>query len=660
MRHSTSSWCVVTSMICAGLLGCDASPFRTEQPNGDPVRDQPPPAILRQSDLRLGGTQFRHQVAGPALAFSLDGRTIFSGGSDGSVREWDVSTGELRRVLAERLDEVRALALAPGGRVLATGEKNGTVRLSDLATNKELWRSKAHTREITSLVFADDGKVLVSTGYDSTARVLDSATGREVHRLWTYEGGSVWAAVSPDGKSVATYGLDYILHVWKVSDWSEIKKIRPWAIAECLCISPDGRLVVAAGGSERSSIVDLETGQECPQSPSIERDVINAVAFSPNGTELVTGGYNRVMVWDVATGKPVRELEGICGSTKAVAYSRDGKYLAIGGDDGVVRLFDGPSGRPLRRPDGHQSWVTDLAVAPDGRTLASGAWDGTVRIWEIPSGKPFRTLSWELSKESWRSTEKVSSISICGNGKLLASSACDGPVRIWDLASGKETASIRRRLGTGAVILTRNGDEVLLGGLDKTFGFWDTKTGKPLRTFDEAGPARHLALSPDGRTFACPGTAKPKTVELRSSQTGAVLEELEVPPDEPTLHVTSDGVFFCFSPDGKTLAVARENMNGEAGHPIGLFDVATAKAVRAFGYRVRVTALAYSPDGKTVAAACADGKIGIWDTATGDCKEYFGTGQWRVHSLVFSRDGRWIFSGGEDGTVCGWRLGNMS
>jgi len=138
------------------------------------------------------------------------------------------------------------------------------------------------------------------------------------------------------------------------------------------------------------------------------------------------------------------------------------------------------------------------------------------------------------------------------------------------------------------------------------------------------------------------------------------LAELAVPADLPEKHTALDQVFFCFSPYGKTLAVARENMDGEAGHPISLFDVATGNVVRAFGDRVRITALAYSPDGMTVAAAWGDGAIGIWDAATGDRREYFRSGQWRVWSLVFTPGAPWLFSGGEDGTICGWRLGNTS
>jgi WD40 repeat protein len=650
LRHQFST--LLACFLFAGSPGCGAATWPNAQPSGEPEADLLPTAVLRQPDLRIGSLRFRHQLAGHALAFARDGKSVFSGGTDGTVREWDAATGECRRTLGGDRGMVLAIALALDGRTLASGQEDGSVRLWNLTTNKELWRTRAHNTAITSLAFAKEGRNLVSAGYDGVARVLDSATGREVRRLWSYEGGAVMAAVSADGKFVATAGLDHAVRVWKASDWSEVKCMFQVGI-DAMCFSPDGRLVVAAGGSEQITLLDIEAGKECPQSPE-NRDVIYAVAFSPDGKEFVTAGYNRAVVWDTATGKSVRELEGLCERAKAVVYSGDGTLLAIGGDDGVVRLFDWPSGRPLGRPEGHQACVTNLAVTPDGKTLASGGWDGTVRLWEIPSGKPLRTLTWELGQEFWRSTEGVSSISICGQGRRLASSTCDGPVRIWDLLSGNQMVTISRKLGTGAVILTQDGNEVLIGGLDATLGYWDTKTGKSLRIFEDVGPIRHLALSPDGETLACPGSAIPLTVELRSTRSGALISELAIPADKPVTTLTN--ALFSFSPDGKLLIVARPNLNGEASHPLCLFDVGTGNHVRSFGHRAGITALAYSPDGSTVAAACEGGAIGLWDVSTGERRDYFGTGQWVVRSLVFSRDGNWLFSGGEDGTICGWRL----
>ena len=101
--------------------------------------------------------------------------------------------------------------------------------------------------------------------------------------------------------------------------------------------------------------------------------------------------------------------------------------------------------------------------------------------------------------------------------------------------------------------------------------------------------------------------------------------------------------------------MARGNEVEVVRHPLRLFDLATKKEILAFGSG-QVTALAFTPDGRTIVSAGAGGVISLWDRATGARKDCFGTGQWAIRSLVFSSDGRMLYSGGDDGTICGWNV----
>jgi WD40 repeat protein len=638
--------------------GCSRQPVSPDVPGLEERSEtQEEAAPLRNPAIRLGSTKFRHAVVGKALTFSPDSKTLYSGGTDGTVKAWNVETGEARRTFSGHAGAVNCLALAPGGRAVATGGKDGTVRLWDSATGEQKWKAAAHKGGVRSVDFSPDGKTVASAGWlDPVARLWDVATGKEVRGITTDEDFRLTAFFSPDGQSLATIGYrDSRIFLHKAADGSSVRHIG--LFADVACFSPDGRLLLAGGANEGEALVlwEVETGQKCPQSPK-HHGIVHAVAFAPDGKRFAAGeSFGLASVWDTTTGKKVVTLEGHYAATNAIAYSPDGKLLATGGQDGVVRLFDATAGRQLRAPDGHQAIVSALAITPDGKTLVSGGCDRSVRMWELPGGKPGRTLTWEHGKEWWFTRADVASVSVARDGKRLASSDTDGPVLIWDLVSGKQIRTIDQSPLHSRVAWDRGGDTLFLAGMDGVIGFWDVSTGKPLRTFGRAGGGiGDRALSPDGETFVCPGTVHPRTVELRSSQTGAVQSELVIPADNPAKHVTGDGVCLSFSPDGKTLAVARENMDGEARHPLCLFDVATGNVVRAFGHRVRITALAYSPDGNMIAAACADGDIGLWDCSTGERKDWFRTGQWCVPSLVFSADGTMLYSGGADGSICGW------
>jgi len=118
-----------------------------------------------------------------------------------------------------------------------------------------------------------------------------------------------------------------------------------------------------------------------------------SVAFSPDGSRIASGSYDRtVKIWDAKSGKEIRTLEGHSSWVNSVAFSPDGSRIASGSHDRTVKIWDAKSGKEIRTLEGHSGSVRSVAFSPDGSRIASGSHDRTVKIWDAKSGKEILTL----------------------------------------------------------------------------------------------------------------------------------------------------------------------------------------------------------------------------------------------------------------------------
>ena len=153
--------------------------------------------------------------------------------------------------------------------------------------------------------------------------------------------------------------------------------------------------------------------------------LVYAVAVSPDGHFIVSGSNDKtVKVWNTASGRLLRSLDGHTDSVRAVAVSPDGRFIVSGSNDKTVKVWDAASGRLLRSLDGHTDRVRAVAVSPDGRTIVSGSHDRTIRAWDLASGES-RMLFWNDAA--------IFSLALSGDGQLLACGDVSGRVWIFDV-----------------------------------------------------------------------------------------------------------------------------------------------------------------------------------------------------------------------------------
>jgi hypothetical protein len=288
---------------------------------------------------------------------------------------------------------------------------------------------------------------------------------------------------------------------------------------------------------------------------------------------------------------PRATFPGNSGPVWSVAFSPDGKALAMAIDDDSVKVWDTASAKVVATLHGHKGPVWSVAFSPDGATVATGSSDRTVRLWETSTWSQDRTLEHKGS---------VRALAFSRDGGKLVSGTRDGTVTVWNLGRPKEPLTIPGHLGeVVAVAFSPDGATVASASGDKTIKLWDARTGREAMTLQgHQGGIYAVAFAPDGQALASGGWDH--TVRLWDVATGE---------NRATLRGHEQDVWsVAFSPDGKTLA------SGSEDRTVKLWDAESGREVETLrGHTSSVYAVAFAPDGKTLASAGRDGTIKLWD-----------------------------------------------
>jgi RNA polymerase sigma factor (sigma-70 family) len=595
---------------------------------GDPL---PPGAVAR-----LGTKRGRHTDNLSALALSPDGLLLATRAGDDRVRIWCATTGMEIHVFGGPPGEpgLWGFAFAPDGKTLATCGADGMIRFYDPLSGRELYQALGNPRGVRAVAFSGDGSMLAVGGEDNEVDIWDAAALKELRRLGQV-GGPLTPkqaglyplrnlSFSPNDKALAALYLppdgdpQRFLRCLELRDVNTGRTLRrigvPFRADGQLPLSSDGQAVFWINEQGKVSLRAVASGE---QIRSFDDGVVaHAIARSDDGRTLAVASTEAVRLWEVSMGTMERVLPD-SGNRACLAFSRDGQTLAAGAYDGTFQLWNTATGEKLLQPfPGHEGRVLSVASSPDGKTLATCcAGSDAIRLWQASTGREIRRWHAHAAADG---TGEPTSLAYAPDGKTLASTGADRRVRLWDASSGKE-----------------------IGG-------FETRRDAP------SGPLR-LQFTPDGKLVATCDADGVICLYTTAGKEVCCFKDASQPPAE-------DGAVaaLALSSNGKLLA-------GSRGPLLRVWEIPSGREVcRLTSTAKRVTALAFSPDSKTLASAGDEDEVALWDVATGQERRRLvarGTTADRLHpdgyrnaprpgsfnALCFARDGQLLIGGRADG-----------
>jgi WD40 repeat protein len=667
------------------------TPHRVDA-NGDPM---PAKAVLRLGSVRFQLQELdrgfvsdrdRHWVIDRehAVALSPDGSTIVVPGMTHTFETplyfIDTRTGKCRRGPTVAKVQARQIRFGPDSKTLMLMGW-GTIALADIATG-HVAKSFEFKDSRGPLAISADGKwVAGQVGKDEVDAgvvVLEAETQKQIAKLPGRGASCQQIAFSADAMRILLASMIPERRPDGQLWYSNLSKLALSCldIAECKIIGSkeigySQRIAFASDGetvaieAENHSNVDIvhlpSNTKRCAIDVSSQEFV-----FTPDGKSIVTiDGDRQCSLWDSATGKKVRDLDGALANrdSRVLGISQDGKVIAAvdGGwaSTPTIVVWQAQTGKRMNRPPGHEGAVTSLAYTSDGRHIISGSVDRTVRLWNSSRGEHVRIIA--------SHKEPITAIAISADDSLVATSSESGELRVSRIADDATVAELAGLpKGAQALAFSADGSMVLAGTKSPEVFAWNIATRERIAPAKVRRDGEIMDLAKGGGLLAVGNSwfrGEKMTIELWKPSDPQPMATITIGGQEKNGDVRCERVVI--SPDRRLLVSSQISefqgirpSYGEA--KLRVWECSTGQAIRTLAPTI-TKVVAFSPNGRFLASG-GTGRSGhlsvgygpdivIWDAATGD---NVGEIADAPNCVAFSPNGRHLASAGRDGSILIW------
>ena len=654
------------------------------------------PRLRRWIDNDREGLRRHRQLADAARQWrdlQRDPGSLYRGGNLQGVRDWTMADRDLNTLETEFLEAslraeeaehaaarrgtrrlqqfvaaLTALSLvAVGLTVYAFWKRRLADRERDLAMSRQvaITADRLRTTDPGLAAQLSLAAYRIAPTVEARSSLLDATGSPSVTRIVRPSKGAQSVVLSPDGRILYAAGTgpsDTAILIWDIGDRRRPRSIGGPLAGHTLpvfglAVSPDGRLLATGGRDKTIRLWDV-TEPEHPMSlgvlPGSPNGTVYSLAFAPDGRTLVAGSSDKsVRLWAVDDPRrpvPLTAIPALSGFVQTVTFSESGKVLAAGDATGALYLWDVADRRTPRLLSRTQAGSTQINVVrfvPRHDEVLIGGSKGLFQRWNVAKPEAPAKMAMQIQvPENW-----VNAVDLTADGRLMALGSSDNVAQVWDLASGRLVAELPHSEPVSSVAFADGDRTLVTAGSDGVTRLW-TIPG-PVITGPTAAVAS-TAFTPDGRSLVTFGGGA-FLLNVSRPRAPAVLAPPLLSPlaDQP---ISGAGAL---SPDGKTAA------GGTTVNSVVLWDVGDPARPRVLppaltGPAAVVESLAFSPDRRTLAAGSDDGKVYLWDvhdpqhvtplpTAPGPDSNY-------VYMVAISPDSRTLAGVTADGMIRLWDM----
>jgi WD40 repeat protein len=531
---------------------------------------------LRDIPILLPTLLAGHSGPVTCVAYASDGKRLFTGGADSTIRVWNLESKQAEGVFAGAADGVIDLAVSGDGQYLAAvsgdrqvrwwkiadqslvqatavgalptsvtislqplrasvGCDDGVVRSFEVGTSITGEQFAGHAGMVRAAVTTPDGRRVVTCGADGTVRMFSYAA----YAVGSLGGGVPTAIRLTNGGTEFLALGDVTLSSFNAADLMPMHQVAAESGAKFFTTDAAGRLAAVCG---MGNTIRVKTVIDDRTVCSIQvTAAVTQLELAPDAKRLMVGcGDGVTRVYRLPDGLLTHEM-GAGGAVVALAISGDGKSIWTIDAGRIPKRWNAQNAGPRLSLAGHTAHIYALDISPDGTRLASAGADKAIKLWQTADGKNYANAAGHDSQ--------VYGLAFAPNGEALASCGADKTIRFWNPADGAAQRQLSAEIADGLYSLdvSPDGSQWVAAGLAKTWQLWNGMEEKPAKTV--VGHPDHIyriAFDPSGKRVATIGYGA--NLFVWDVASGGVLHQQQLP--------VKSAYGLAYSPDGAELAIA--------------------------------------------------------------------------------------------------------